>query len=91
MNAANFKTPTLVIHGQQDFRVPVNHAMELFNTLQNRGVPSKLLLYPNENHWILQPQNSLFWYDTVRTWLGQYVAPGPAAVDPAAAGPTSNK
>jgi|HigsolmetaAR201D_1030396.scaffolds.fasta_scaffold01856_8 dipeptidyl aminopeptidase/acylaminoacyl peptidase len=77
MNAANFKTPTLVIHGEKDLRVPVNHAMELFNTLQNRGVPSKLVLYPNENHWILQPQNSLFWYDTVRQWLARYVPPGP--------------
>lgn len=74
--AAHFKTPTLVIHGQNDLRVPVNHGIELFNTLQNKGVASKLVLYPNENHWILQPQNSLFWYDTVRKWLAQYVAPG---------------
>ncbi|HEY8538271.1 MAG TPA: S9 family peptidase [Steroidobacteraceae bacterium] len=80
MNAANFKTPTLVIHGEKDLRVPVNHAMELFNTLQNRGVPSKLVLYPNENHWILQPQNSLFWYDTVRQWLARYVPPGPSEI-----------
>jgi dipeptidyl aminopeptidase/acylaminoacyl peptidase len=79
MFAGNFKTPTLVIHGQQDYRVPVNHAIELFNTLQNRSVPSKLVLFPNENHWILQPQNSLFWYDTVKNWLGTYVKPGPGA------------
>jgi dipeptidyl aminopeptidase/acylaminoacyl peptidase len=88
-NAANFKTPTLVIHGQADLRVPVNHGIELFNTLQNQGVPSKFVLYSNENHWILQPQNSLFWYDTVRKWLEKYVAPGPgepaAAPEPAAA------
>ncbi len=57
----------------------------------SQGVPSKLVYFPDELHWVLKPQNSLFWYDTVRTWLGQYVAPGPAAVDPAAAGPTSNK
>lgn len=75
-NAARFKTPTLVIHGQSDLRVPVNHGIELFNTLQNRGVPSKLVLYPNENHWILQPQNSLFWYETVQQWLAKYVQPG---------------
>lgn len=75
-NAANFKTPTLVIHGQTDLRVPVNHGIELFNTLQNRGVPSKLVLYPNENHWILQPQNSLFWYDTVKQWVAKYASPG---------------
>jgi dipeptidyl aminopeptidase/acylaminoacyl peptidase len=84
MNAANFKTPTLVIHGQQDFRVPVNHAMELFNTLQNRGVASKLIIFPNENHWILQPQNSLFWYENVQKWLQQHVQPGPGEAVPVA-------
>ena len=60
--AANFKTPTLVIHGQMDMRVPVNHGIELFNTLQSKGVPSKLVYFPDENHWVLKPQNSLFWY-----------------------------
>ena len=77
MSAANFKTPTLVIHGQHDLRVPVNHGIELFNTLQNRGVPSKLVYFPDENHWVLKPQNSLFWYETKRKWLEQYVTPGP--------------
>ena len=77
MNAANFNTPTLVIHGQLDLRVPVNHGLELFNTLQNRGVPSKFVYFPDENHWILKPQNSLFWYETNRKWLEQYVKPGP--------------
>lgn len=75
-NAGNFTTPTLVIHGQQDLRVPVNHGIELFNTLQMRGVPSKLLYFPDENHWILKPQNSLFWYQTTRDWLASYVEPG---------------
>ena len=79
MNAANFNTPTLVIHGQLDLRVPVNHGLELFNTLQNRGVPSKFVYFPDENHWILKPQNSLFWYETKRKWLEQYVKPGPGA------------
>lgn len=82
-HAANFKTPTLVIHGQRDLRVPVNHGLELFNILQNRGVPSKLVYFPDENHWILKPQNSLFWYQTKQDWLKQYVPPGPGA--PAAA------
>ena len=77
MSAGNFKTPTLVIHGQRDLRVPVNHSLELFNTLQVRGVPSKLVYFPDENHWILKPQNSLFWYETKRQWLEQYVPPGP--------------
>jgi dipeptidyl aminopeptidase/acylaminoacyl peptidase len=74
--AANFKTPTLVIHGQLDMRVPVNQGIELFNTLQSRGVPSRLIYFPDENHWVLKPQNSLFWYQTVRDWLAQYIPPG---------------
>jgi len=75
-SAGNFKTPTLVIHGQLDMRVPVNQGIELFNTLQTRGVPSKLVYFPDENHWVLKPQNSLFWYKTVREWLEQYVPAG---------------
>jgi dipeptidyl aminopeptidase/acylaminoacyl peptidase len=74
--AANFKTPTLVVHGQQDLRVPLNHGVELFNTLQKRGVPSKFVYFPDENHWVLKPQNSLFWYRTVRDWLATYARPG---------------
>lgn len=83
--AANFHTPTLVIHGELDYRVPLNQGVELFNTLQNRGVPSRFVYYPDENHWILKPQNSLFWYRTMREWLARYVRPGPgaAAVAPA--------
>jgi dipeptidyl aminopeptidase/acylaminoacyl peptidase len=74
--AGNFKTPTLVIHNQQDQRVPVNQGIELFNVLQKKGIPSKLLYFPDENHWVLKPQNSLFWYSTVKDWLAQYVPPG---------------
>lgn len=75
--AGQFATPTLVIHGQQDLRVPVNQGVELFNTLQKRGVPSKFVYYPDENHWILKPQNSLFWYKTVREWVERYAPPNP--------------
>ena len=75
-SAGNFATPTLVIHGQLDMRVPVNQGIELFNTLQKRGVPSKFVYYPDENHWILKPQNSLFWYKTVREWVENYAPPG---------------
>jgi len=75
-NAANFKTPTLIIHNQMDMRVPVNQGIELFNTLQSKGVPSKLVYFPDESHWVLKPQNSLFWYRTVREWLAQYAPPG---------------
>jgi dipeptidyl aminopeptidase/acylaminoacyl peptidase len=67
--AANFKTPTLVVHGQTDLRVPVNHGMELYQTLLSKGVPSRLLYYPNENHWVLKPQNSVFWYQQVQRWF----------------------
>jgi dipeptidyl aminopeptidase/acylaminoacyl peptidase len=76
-SAANFKTPTLIIHNQQDLRVPVNHGVELFNTLQQRGVRSKLVYFPDENHWVLKPQNSIFWYQTVHDWVAEYAPPGP--------------
>ncbi len=72
-NAANFNTPTLVIHGLLDRRVPVDQGFELFNVLQTRGVPSKLLYFPDENHWVLKPQNSLFWYRTKKEWLEKYI------------------
>ena len=77
LSAANFRTPTLIIHGQLDMRVPVDQGIEMFNVLQNRGVPSKFVYFPDESHWILKPQNSLFWYQTHREWLEQYVKPGP--------------
>jgi dipeptidyl aminopeptidase/acylaminoacyl peptidase len=72
LQAANFKTPTLVIHGQLDYRVPVTHGIELYHTLKRLGVPSRFVYYPNENHWILKPQNSVFWYQEVTRWLQQY-------------------
>jgi len=74
--ASNFKTPTLVIHGQLDQRVPLNNGMELFQILQNRGVPSRLVYYPDENHWILKRQNSLFWYAETKDWLTRYAPAG---------------
>lgn len=67
--AGNFNTPTLVIHGELDYRVPVNHGIEIFNTLQNRGVRSRFVYYPDENHWILKHNNSLRWYGEVNHWL----------------------
>ena len=74
--AANFATPTLVIHGQLDQRVPLNNGIELFNTLQNRGVESRLVYFPDENHWVLKRQNSLYWYSEVRDWLAHYAPAG---------------
>ena len=83
-NAGSFNTPTLVIHGQLDYRVPVNHAVELFQTLQRRRVDSRLVYFPDENHWILKPQNSIFWYDEVEAWITRHAPP--AAPPPGAAG-----
>jgi dipeptidyl aminopeptidase/acylaminoacyl peptidase len=68
-----FHTPTLVIHGEQDFRVPYNQALELFTALQMQKVPSKLLLFPDEGHWVLKPQNSLLWYKTFIEWIDSWV------------------
>lgn len=74
--AANFRTPALVSHGQLDYRVPVNHGIELYQTLQRKGIPSKLIYFPNENHWILKPQNSLWYYGQVIDWIGRYAPAG---------------
>jgi dipeptidyl aminopeptidase/acylaminoacyl peptidase len=71
--AAEFHTPTLVIHGEQDFRVPYNQGLELFTALQMQKVPSKLLLFPDEGHWVLKPQNSVLWYKTFIEWMDSWV------------------
>ncbi len=68
-----FKTPMLVIDGELDFRVPYTQSLELFNTLQRQGVPSKLVIFPDEGHWVLKPQNSRFWYKTFLDWLAEYL------------------
>jgi dipeptidyl aminopeptidase/acylaminoacyl peptidase len=68
-----FKTPTLVIHGELDYRVPVGQGLQLFTALQMQKVPSKLLLYPDEGHWILKPQNSRLWYKTFLEWIEEWL------------------
>jgi len=68
-SAKNFKTPTLVIHGQLDYRLDVSEGLQLFTTLQTMGVPSKMLYFPDEGHWVLKPQNSQLWYKTVNDWV----------------------
>jgi dipeptidyl aminopeptidase/acylaminoacyl peptidase len=73
LSAANFKTPTLVIHSQLDYRLDVSQGFDLFTTLQRQGVPSKMLYFPDEGHWILKPQNSQLWYKTVNDWVDQWV------------------
>ena len=78
LHARNFKTPTLVVHGELDYRVPIGEGLQLYSTLQRKGVPSKLLYYPDEGHWILKPQNSELWYKTVLGWFDQWLKPSGA-------------
>ncbi|MCL1039318.1 S9 family peptidase [Shewanella submarina] len=74
--AGNFNTPTLVIHGQLDYRVPVGQGFELFRTLQSRGVESRMIYFPDENHWIMKPNNSIYWYNQVEDWMTKFAEPG---------------
>ncbi len=69
----NFKTPMLVIHSQNDFRLDVSQGFQLFTALQMQGVPSEMLYFPNEFHFVTKPQDSKLWYDTVLGWIGRYV------------------
>ncbi|TLY70696.1 MAG: S9 family peptidase [Gammaproteobacteria bacterium] len=70
---AKWRTPMLVIHGEQDFRIPYTQALGAFTALQRRGIESTLLLFPDENHWVLKPANSVLWYRTVLGWLDQHL------------------
>lgn len=69
-----FKTPTLVVHGELDYRVPISQGLSMFTALQRRGVPSRLLVFPDENHWVLKPANSVRWYREVLGWLDEWVS-----------------
>jgi len=71
--AANFKTPMLVLHGERDFRVPVGQGLELYGVLKTKGVPARLVYYPDENHWVLKGQNSKHWYGEVLGWLARWL------------------
>ncbi|HYC77982.1 MAG TPA: S9 family peptidase [Planctomycetota bacterium] len=73
--AAAFRTPTLVIHGELDYRVPVAQGLQLFSTLQRKGVPSRFLYFPDEGHWILKPKNSRLWNATVLEWFDGKLKP----------------
>ena len=68
-----WKTPMLVVAGQNDFRVPIDQSLSAFTTLQRAGIDSKLLYFPDENHWVLKPHNSVLWHDTVNAWLKQHI------------------
>ncbi len=74
-----FKTPTLVIHGELDYRVPYGQGLQLFTALQSQKVPSKLLVYPDEGHWIGMPQNTMLWYKSFIDWVTEWTQKKPAA------------
>jgi dipeptidyl aminopeptidase/acylaminoacyl peptidase len=84
LSAEKFKTPTLVITSERDYRVPFGQGLQFFTALQIRGVPSKLLTFPDEGHWVLKPGNSRLWHATVMDWLHRYL--GGAEGDPKALG-----
>ena len=72
-HVAKWKTPMLVIQGEKDFRVPTEQGLATFTALQRRGIPSQLLVFPDENHWVLKPQNSVQWHQTVEAWLARWL------------------
>jgi len=75
LHVHKWSTPTLVIHGGMDFRLPETEGLAAFTALQRRGIPSKLLLFPKENHWVLNSNNTLIWYDNVLGWFDQWLKP----------------
>ena len=88
-----FRTPTLVVHGENDFRVPYTQGLELFTALQRQGVESKLLLFPDENHFVQKPQNARLWWNTVLDWLASHagVKRGQPAKAPAPPAPKARQ
>ncbi len=71
-HASGYSTPTLVIHGEKDYRVPVGQGLELYGVLKAKGVEARLVYYPDENHWILTPANSIHWYGEVTDWIARF-------------------
>ena len=78
-----WRTPQLVITSENDFRIPYTQGIAAFTALQRRNIPSRLLVFPDENHWVLKPRNSIQWYDEVFGWLGRWLGKG-QPVQPAA-------
>jgi dipeptidyl aminopeptidase/acylaminoacyl peptidase len=74
----NFNTPILIIHSELDYRVPIGEGMQLFTAVQRKGIDSKMLMFPDEGHWVLKPQNSQLWFHTVLDWLDKYLQPNTA-------------
>ena len=80
--AKNFKTPMLIIHGEKDYRVPYVNGTALYGIYQAMGLPARLVVYPDENHWILSPQNSLHWNWEFQTWLARWIGGTPTLTEP---------
>lgn len=78
MYAENFKVPMLITHGEQDYRVPVTQGLALYGVLKGKGIDSRLVYFPDENHWILKPNNSIYWYHEVQQWLERQIGTGPS-------------
>jgi len=75
--ADKFVTPMLIMHGEQDYRVPVTQGLEIYGVYKGKGLDARLVYFPNENHWILKPNNSIFWFNEFSSWLKRYVPAGP--------------
>ncbi|HEV2620730.1 MAG TPA: S9 family peptidase [Frateuria sp.] len=70
----DWRVPMLVVHSGQDFRIPITQGLGAFTALQRRGIPSEFLTFPDENHWVLKPQNSVMWHETVNAWLKRWTS-----------------
>ena len=81
-----WRTPQLVITSENDFRIPYTQGLAAFTALQRRNIPSRLLVFPDENHWVLKPKNSVQWYDEVFGWMGRYIGGTPESAPQATAG-----
>jgi dipeptidyl aminopeptidase/acylaminoacyl peptidase len=66
----------LIAHGERDYRVVVTQGLEIYGVLQGKGIDSRLVYFPDENHWILSPQNSIFWYNEFHNWFDRYLEKG---------------
>jgi dipeptidyl aminopeptidase/acylaminoacyl peptidase len=74
--AKNFVTPTLILHGEKDYRVPVTQGINLYGVLQAKGVPTRIVVFPDENHWVLKPQAAMLWWKETFGWLDRYIGQG---------------
>ena len=71
--AAQFKTPTLITHGSMDFRVPESQGIAFFTALRRQNIPARLVIFPDENHWVLKPANRIVWWREMHDWLAKYL------------------